>query len=382
MFGKKFDILPTVVRPAEETDIKMRPDRIGRYFKKYMDRFVFMEFSREYMQKAGILEIMEGVPIPLRKEDLENFKGGEGLKATHIGENMAWVMGADPHFKYTVKYVEFLSKLFNYKIYEGMMKEGRDAAENKDYDNAAIHFRAALCMKPDYLHAMYSYARSCREIYLESNNEQKIGRFKAESMEFFELTTELHPRFAQAYYYLGYAYLNMGLYVKAELAWQDFLQRSKNGKDKKEIRERLKQLESPIRIEKGCNEVLRGNNQEGIQILEPYLKTDFKTWWPLSYYLGVAYISLGRQVDAVTSFKRVLGINGSHLETMKELVAIYAKDGDKENEQKYKKKIALIEKDLEEKAEYQASREAEEKATEQAESEKRLDSGVQTELVE
>lgn len=347
LFGKKECAIEPVIRPAEESDIKERPDRVGRYFKKYMDRFVFLEFSQEYMRKAGILEIMDGVPIPLRKEDLEDFKGGEGLKATHIGENMAWVMGIDPHFKYTVKYVEFLSKLFNYKIYEGMMKEGRNAAEKEDYDDAAIHFRAALCMKPDYLHAMYSYARVCREIYGSSNNEQKIGRFKAESMEYFELITDYHPRFAMAYYYLGYAYLNMGLYIKAELAWKQFLAKSKNRKDRNEIKERLKQLEAPIRIEGGCNEVLKGNNQEGINILEPYLKTNFKTWWPLSYYLGVAYINLGMQVEAVTSFKRVLSMNGSHLETMKELAIIYAKDGDKENEQKYKKKIALIEKELE-----------------------------------
>lgn len=360
MFGKKLGILPTVVRPPEEMDIKFRKDRVGRYFKKYMERFVFAEFSPEYMEKAGITEIMGGVPIPLRKEDLEGFNGGSGLKATHIGENMAWVMGIDPHFKYTQKYVDFLNKLFNYKIYEGMMKEGRNAAEDGDFDDAAIHFRAALCMKPDYLHAMYSYARVCREIYLASNNEQKTGRFKAESMEYFELTTETHPRFAQAFYYLGYAYLNMGLYIKAELVWKEYLLRSKVAKDKKEIRERLAQIEAPIKIEQGCNEVLRGQNTVGMQILEPYLKTNFKTWWPLSYYLGVAYINLGRQVDAVTSFKRVLSMNGSHLETMKELALIYARDGDTVNEQKYKKKIAMIEKDNVEKADYTGNKEDQE----------------------
>ena len=360
MFGKKPCDLPTVVRPPSEMDIKVRPDRVGRYFKKYTDRFVFVEFSPEYMEKAGIKEIMDGVPIPLRKEDVEVFNGGSGLKATHIGENMAWVMGIDPHFKYTVKYVEFLSKLFNYKIYEGMMKEGRNEAEAKEYEEAAVHFRAALCMKPDYLHAMYSYARVCRELYIASNNDQKTGRFKAESMEYFELTTESHPRFAQAYYYLGYSYLNLGLYIKAELAWNEFLARTKVAKDKKEIRERLKQIEAPIKIEKGCNEVLAGRNEAGLKILEPYLKTNFKTWWPLSYYLGIAYISLDRQVDAVTSFKRVLSMNGSHIETMKELVLIYAKDGDKENELKYKKKIAILEKDNEEKADYVANRDSQE----------------------
>lgn len=41
-----------------------------------------------------------------------------------IAENMAWVMGCDPHFKHTKDYVAILSKLYNYKLYEGMLKEG------------------------------------------------------------------------------------------------------------------------------------------------------------------------------------------------------------------------------------------------------------------
>ena len=77
-------------------------------------------------------------------------------------------------------------------------------------------------------------------MYLNSRNEEYVGRFKAEALDYFELTTETHPRFAQGYYYLGYAYLNMGLYVKADLTWSEFLRFSRNGKDKKEIRTRRK----------------------------------------------------------------------------------------------------------------------------------------------
>ena len=42
-------------------------------------------------------------------------------------------------------------------------------------------------MKPDYLHAMYSYARACRAMYLDSGNEEYVGRFKAEALDYFEL---------------------------------------------------------------------------------------------------------------------------------------------------------------------------------------------------
>jgi tetratricopeptide (TPR) repeat protein len=145
-----------------------------------------------------------------------------------------------------------------------------------------------------------------------------------------------------AYYYLGYCYINMGLYIKAKLAWEKFLKMSRNPKDSKEIKSRLQQMEQPVKIEEGCNAVLSGRHELGIDILEPYLDSKFKDWWPLSYYLGVAYARTGNRKDAVASFKRVLGINGTHVESMEELAAIYGETNDKENETKYRKKAELI----------------------------------------
>ncbi|MBR0597048.1 tetratricopeptide repeat protein [Sinanaerobacter chloroacetimidivorans] len=330
------------LKKPEEYDIRKRPDRVGRYFKKYTKTFVFDEFSEAYLKRVNKIDFMRGVPIPLRKQDMEEFKGGEGLKVLHIAENMAWILGIDPKFQYADKYIEFMDKLFHKKIVMSLVKEGRDAAEEKDYDNAAIHFRAALCLSPDNLHALYSYARVCRELYLGSNNEEYVGRFKAEAMEYFELVVEGYPRFGQAYYYLGYAYLNMGLYTKAKLTWEQYLKKSNVMKDKKEIRTRLSQIEQPVEIEKGYTAILATRYEEGIRILEPYLKTNFKDWWPMSYYLGIAYTALDRNSDAIASFKRVLSINGSHVESMDELAAIYGASGDTENESKYRKKAELL----------------------------------------
>lgn len=325
----------------EEYDVKLRPDRVGKYFKKYTDNFVFDEFSEAFIKKSGYT-FMKGVPIPLRKQDLELFNGGEGLKMTHIAENIAWIIGINPKFKYTDRYLVLIKKAFNNRIVNGLLKEGRDSAEQSDFDNAAIHFRAILCIEPTNIHAMYSYARTCRELYLASNNEDYIGRFKAESIDFFELLTIIHPRFDMAYYYLGYCYLNMGLYIKAKLAWEQFLKKSRNNKDSKEIKSRLEQLEQPVKIEEGCNAVLSGRYEQGISMLEPYMTTKFKDWWPMSYYLGVAYARTGNRKDAAAAFKRVLGINGSHVESMEELAAIYAEANDKENEAKFRKKAELL----------------------------------------
>jgi tetratricopeptide (TPR) repeat protein len=333
----KVSPLAPVLPPFES-----RKDRIGRYFTKYLKNFVFNEFSNEYLEKQVNMEFMRGVPIPLRQEDIQAFLGGEGLRALHIAENMAWIMGIDPKFQYTSKYVEYMNTFFNHKLVEGLVKEGRDEAEKSDFDGAIIHFRAALVLKPDYIHAMYSYARVCREFYELGGDDNYKGRFKKESIEYFELLTRVHPRFAQAYYYLGYDYLNLGLYQKASLVWQEFLKKNAHPKDAKEIKERLAQLQQPITIEKGYNSILAGRWEEGLEILEPFLSTNFKGWWPLHYYLGVGYARTGDSVKAVASFKRVLGINGSHVESIQELAEIYGKSKDKENEKKYRNKAELI----------------------------------------
>ena len=333
----------TVIRPREEVDIQLREDRIGRYFKKYLNKFVFVEFSEEFMASNKAGHLMKGVPVPLRRKEVKEFAGGNGINFLVLAENMTWVMGCDPHFKYTEAYCKILRKLYNYKLYEGMMKEGRDAAENGEMDNACIHFRAALCMKYDYMHAMYSYARACRVMYEHSKNEEYIGRFKAEALDWFEILTETHPRFAMGYYYLGYSYLNLGLYGKAQIAWQDYLKFGRNGRDRREITKRLNQIAHPVAIEDGCLKISSGRYEEGLEILEPYLQSQYKDWWPLHYYLGRGYVQADRIPDAVAEFKKVLMTNGSHVETMKELLEIYEEQDDKANIKKFTEKIRMIE---------------------------------------
>ena len=139
----------------------------------------------------------------------------------------------------------------------------------------------------------------------------------------------------------------MGLYAKAEAAWKGFLRWSQNPKDQREIKGRIKQIEDPIRIEKGYTDIMARRYSAGIDILEPYLSTQFKDWWPLHYYLGIGYDRLGRRGEAVARFKQALALNGSHLETMEELTRIYREEGDKENAAKYENKIRLIRTDLE-----------------------------------
>jgi tetratricopeptide (TPR) repeat protein len=146
------------------------------------------------------------------------------------------------------------------------------------------------------------------------------------------------------FYYLGYMYLNLGLYVKAKLTWEEYLKIGGRTvpKDRKEIRQRLQQLKDPVAIEKGYNAVLAGRWTKGIDILEPYKESKFNDWWPLWYYLGVAYARTERDEEAIIAFKTALKGGPRHAESMEELADLYAKAGDKTNVKKYKEKLKLI----------------------------------------
>jgi Tetratricopeptide repeat. len=81
-------------------------------------------------------------------------------------------------------------------------------------------------------------------------------------------------------------------------------------------------------------------------MLATFVGTNFDKWWPLHYYLGVAYSRTGHEAEAAERFKRVLQLNASHIETMRELCSLYERSGDTENYIKYMKKIALVEENI------------------------------------
>ncbi|MEG0918973.1 MAG: hypothetical protein RSA49_04105 [Anaerovoracaceae bacterium] len=322
-------------------------DRISRFFKEILAGFVFVNYSEELMEKLKIQDIMTGVPVPLSKEDLLIYSSGKAVSATKVAENMTFIIGADTDFKYNEPYKEYMKRFFDNHMIEDILKVGVKAIGEENLYKACIHFRAALAFVPNMMEAMFNYARVCRQIYLDSDQEDEIGFFKAEALEVFEKLTIEHPKFDKPYYFLGYMYLNLGLYTKAKLTFEEFLKLSKDPRDVEEITIRIKELDGPQLVEAACNLVISGRYQEGAAALEPFVGGEFDKWWPLHFYLGTAYEELAEPLKAIDSYKRVLKLNASHIETMEGLVRIYHQNGDIDNVDKYLKKIELVEAEIE-----------------------------------
>jgi tetratricopeptide (TPR) repeat protein len=333
--------------------------RLNKYFEPYLKRFIFDELSPSALSRMGIVDVLGDVPVPLQEEDMKNIAEGKGVTSARLAVNMAYVLGCVPDFKYAGDYLSFLKKLFKGGLYQGIIKAGEAEADSGALESACIYFRAALTIRPGELSALYGYTMICRELYLEAGKvedeaprfaemsdearNEYIGLFKAEAVELLEQMTIEYPDFADPYYFLGYAYLNMGLYIKADLTFKDYLSKGTDFEKKEDARSRREQLVVPVKIENGINAVTGGRFEEGIKILSEHAGTDAaKGWWPIHYYLGMAYLRCNMLSEGVSELRECLKLNPSHMDSMEELIWAYEALGEPENEEKYKKKLELV----------------------------------------
>lgn len=321
-----------------------RTDRVAKYLKKLNEGTLFDELSDEYLRKANIYDILHGVPIPI------SAGLSDELTTLSIGINMARVIGGDPDFVHRDAYLAYMDRLFGDEFIKVLISEGAKYGGQGNYELACIFFRAALLIDAKSKDAMYLYGRACKDAYeIETNDEDYVGCFKAESLEMFEMLTLIHPDFDMGFYFLGYGYANLGLYVKAKLTWETFMDLTEahsEDEDVKELREeieeRLKALEEPVVIEQGCNCVLEGNFVKGREILSKYTEGAFSKWWPLWYYLAVCEAGLGNVNEAIDDYKKALNYSPSNINIMEELASVYEAIDDTENAVKYRNKIEIV----------------------------------------
>lgn len=329
---------------VNDTEIKAN-DRISRFLTPALEGMIFDELSNRYLERTGTADFMTGVPIPVGS----GIATGE-IDTLTIALNMARVVGSDPYFPYQEQYLRFLDKVFGGNALNALVAEGAKRGEEGDFEASCAFERAALLIDSKSKDALYLYARACLDAYqIEEKSEEYVGLFKAESLEMFELLTMVHPDFEMGFYYLGYGYVNLGLYLKAKLTWEEFMELTDGTtnedtvKQRVEISERLHSLREPVQIEHAINEILRGNYSYGRNELAKYSSGAYSNWWPLWYYLGVSEASLANYDAAIENYKMALKFSPSNTDVMKELVEIYKAVGNPEAEGKYLKKIEIVE---------------------------------------
>lgn len=324
--------------------MEQKNDKVGEYLVHHLDNMLFDELSEEYLEKAGMADILKGVPIPFKTSEIT----GGSTSTLMIASNMAYVMGCDRKFKYRDNYLAYIAKCFPHDFEKPLMNEGVKAAQDDDPETACIYFRAALQIAPGSRDALFLYARACKDAYEKGDGEDYIGTFKAESLRMFERLTIDHPEFDQGFYFLGYGYLNLGLYTKAKLTFDEFMKISQEGELRAEVAEVLDKLQDPCKIEGGINDIISGRYDRGVMVLEPYTRDErFSTYWPMWYYLGLAYKEGGNNAEAERHLLTCLRYSPSNTDAMNELASLYEEAGDSVRAKKYRDKIELVERNRE-----------------------------------
>ena len=337
-----------------------KKDRISKYLISCNKDMLFGELSEPFLQSMGAQGLLSGIPVPISEG-----KNGQ-IAVKDIVLDMAKAAGADPDFVYAGQYLAYIKAAAGSQAEPMLVSEAAALADEGRYEESCMLLRTALAIEPKSRAALYLYGRACKACYEVAaeedaegegagRGEDYIGAFKAESMDIFEVLTMMHPDFAMGYYFLGYAYLNLGLYLKAKLTWDDFMKYSASAEPedtgmetdqledlRREISAMLLDLEEPVKIETGCNQIMGGDFAGGRDTLSKFKEGRYANWWPLWYYLAVAEASLGNAEEAISDYRRVLTLTPSNTDVMEELVAVYEAIGDMDNAAKYRTKIEIV----------------------------------------
>ena len=338
---------------------------VEKYFKKTMDQIVFINLNDNFVDKHPALRFLKGIPIPVMLSVVEEEakkNGGKGsFSPAAAAQAMVFVIGSDENFPYAEQYKRFLK--YNIKgLRMAILSQGLDCAGVGDMMRAAILFRAADIYErwektteaikgpmlinsrtPESADALFNYARACRDIYMDENEEDEVKKvaFREESVRKFEQCIKEFPNFDQAYYFLGFFYMNKKRYEEAKELWTKFLKISGEQAMMDDVRERMDQVDDLILYEKGTLEVMNDRATEGLAILLP-LYEKYKEWWNLLFFIGLAYRKLGEFEAAMPFFQEVIRLRPSQGDACNELGLCYASLSDFDSAEKYFKKAALL----------------------------------------
>ena len=338
---------------------------VEKYFKKTMDQIVFINLNDNFVDKHPALRFLKGIPIPVMLSVVEEEakkNGGKGsFSPAAAAQAMVFVIGSDENFPYAEQYKRFLK--YNIKgLRMAILSQGLDCAGVGDMMRAAILFRAADIYErwektteaikgpmlinsrtPESADALFNYARACRDIYMDENEEDEAKKvaFREESVRKFEQCIKEFPNFDQAYYFLGFFYMNKKRYEEANELWTKFLKISGDQAMMDDVRERMGQVDDLILYEKGTLEVMNDRATEGLAILLP-LYEKYKEWWNLLFFIGLAYRKLGEFEAAMPFFQEVIRLRPSQGDACNEPGLCYASLSDFDSAEKYFKKAALL----------------------------------------
>lgn len=297
---------------------------VNEYFLNMTDRISFVELKENAELNIKGYTLEKGLPLPIVTntlvEEIKKGSLGDQLNVSHIVEGMIYILGIDMNFKYNSQYKDILYR-FNPKIEDFMLYTGLKLDEEGKHDDSAIVFRALVNINGKNINGLFNYAIQLERIakkLIESNREEKGNDFLKESTDILESILDLEPKYALAYYKLGYHYKNYGQFLKARLMWEKYLNLDDDKVRLQEIREEISLINDDAEYEEGLNYISRGNYNKALDKLYPLLQRHNDNW-NLFYMAGLAYKGTRDYEMAVENFAEAINLGGEHPDLYNEL---------------------------------------------------------------
>jgi tetratricopeptide (TPR) repeat protein len=198
-------------------------------------------------------------------------------------------------------------------IWHKIVEMGLALASKNDYQEAILHFNAALVANADNVNALYNMGRAFDDLYRENQDRKFLPFIK----HCYERTIELEPTFGPAYAAIGFFYYNEEKYAQAEEAWIEALRYELSFDMREEIVSALGRVEDRAIFERGRERILNGRYEEGLETLKA-IEDLHDDWWQLNFFIGLALKMQERYEDALPYFLKVLVLNSGFIQAMNE----------------------------------------------------------------
>lgn len=261
---------------------------LEKLLREQLKNIVFLELKKDTL--VGNVEVSMDTPLPLNLNSLitgiKDKEFDESIDLKSINEAIVYLLGIDPDFKYSDKYVEILSSsVENTKNY--IMYLSNISAKNLRLVDAYIYLNSAdllLEYDKDIEFAKTNVLESIYNDNFSNMSEEESTEIIKIIIDKYEEILKYDEKYALAYYRLAYINRSLENFIKSKLYFEKFLTYQEGSEElKEEVREDLKELEDYAIIESVETYMSYGKFEESYTLLQKvsslYPKQD------LLYYL-------------------------------------------------------------------------------------------------
>src|SRR6056297_37617 len=321
-------------------------EAVARRLKEKLEEIVFIELKKDVAIPDKKALLRKNIPMPITVKKLsDRVSSGdyENLSVKEMVEGMALLVAADPDFEHN-PYYKSLMKGIDENMDRVITGSAIELAENNRLEDAFAFFETAMILNPSNLDAAYNKAKVCEALSMETEDSELAEAWEKEAFTLMEKLTVDFEYFSMPYYHLGFHYSNKGLYKKAQLSWEHFIENSDDENKIMEVQEILIKMSDRIIFDEGYNEVLSGSFETGLEKLLSIEDVN-PSWWNLLFFIALAYRNLGKIDQAVEYFEKVIRIKPDQAESLNELGLCHSALGNLSEAARYFKKALNMDPD-------------------------------------